>query len=147
MEGILDQEEIGVLCMSREDEPYGVPISYARIGGEIVFHTKKTGRKLDCIRANPRVCLAVSRNFDRTRPHHPNQECEYAFESVVCFGRARIVEQDVEKLDLLRRFKAHFDEKLGLDASAHKIPKDSVARVAIVSISVDEMTGRRQGPK
>lgn len=141
---LLSEEDTGVLCMSREGEPYGVTLSYALVDGEIVFHSAPKGRKLDFIAANPRVCFVVSRHPDRTLPHQPDSECNYRYESVHCFGKARVVQDPAERLDCLRKFKAHFDTLRGLDPDKGHVPDSAAAKTGIIVMSIDEVTSRRK---
>ena len=145
MEKIIREEEVGYLCMCMENVPYGLPLSYAFVDGKIVFHSKKTGKKMDFINKNHRVCFVVSRHPDRAMPHKADTECEYRFESVVCQGTARIVEDNSEKLEYLKKFKAHFDEVRGLDPNKGRVPEAAAKKTGIVVITIDEMTGRRKG--
>jgi nitroimidazol reductase NimA-like FMN-containing flavoprotein (pyridoxamine 5'-phosphate oxidase superfamily) len=141
---LLAEEDTGVLCMSRDGEPYGVTLSYALVDGEIVFHGAAKGTKLDFIAANPRVCFIVSRHPDRTIPHRPDSECNYRYESVHCFGKARIIEDPAERLDYLRKFKAHFDTLRDLDPAKGHVPDPAAVKTGVVVVSIDEITGRRK---
>jgi len=142
---ILGEEDTGVLCLSKSDEPYGVTVSYALIGGEIVFHCKKTGKKIDFIHANPRACFVVSRHPERTKPHKAEDGCNFKFESVVCTGSARIVEDLFERFQYLQKFKEHFDKRLAAGSEEDEITEATAEKVSIVAVSIDEMTGRRSG--
>lgn len=56
---LLDHCMYAVLSVSEPDgTPYGVPISPARSGDNLYFHCGLTGRKVDALRANPRVSLS-----------------------------------------------------------------------------------------
>ncbi|MBI5210031.1 MAG: pyridoxamine 5'-phosphate oxidase family protein [Elusimicrobia bacterium] len=145
MERVLREQDAGCLCMSRGGQPYGVPVSYAYLGGKLVFHSKLAGRKLEFLRSNPKVCFVVSRHPGRARPHRPEGRCHYRFESVVCLGRARVVGGASEKLRLLRRFKSHFYRRLGLDPASDPVTGAAAAKTACVVVRVLEMTGRRKG--
>lgn len=65
------------------NEPYVVPVSFGYDGRNLYFHTARTGRKIECIEANSRVCFEVERNVELIRD--PGQPCEwsFAFESVI----------------------------------------------------------------
>lgn len=143
-ERVLAEEDTGYLAMCRDGEPYCVPVSYAFLGGKIVFHCALKGRKLDFIGANPKVSFAVSRHPDRARPHHPETGCTYRYESVICSGRARIVEDLDERFALLCGFLEYFNARLGRPAGTNPITKDGAARVACVEISPEAVSGRRQ---
>ena len=89
MEEILHRETIGWLATVAEGRPYAVPLNYAYIDGKIYFHCALEGRKLDAVRANPEVCLAVGRQEGEIRRHRGSGVCHPDNESVLCFGRAR----------------------------------------------------------
>ena len=144
MEKILLEEDTGCLCLSMNDEPYGVPLSYAWIDGAVMFHCAPEGRKLDILRANPAVCFVVSRNADRSRPHTAEGDCTFRFESVQCFGKARIIDPLPERLELLKKFKRHFDDRLGLDPAKNPVTESAAAKCGCVVITVERMSGRRK---
>jgi hypothetical protein len=57
---LLTSGEYGVLSTVGPDgEPYGVPISYAFRGDEIVFHSAPEGRKLDNLTSGARASFCV----------------------------------------------------------------------------------------
>lgn len=144
---LLEDEDTGCLCLSGGGEPYGVPVSYAVIDGRIVFHCGLKGRKLDIIRENPRVCFVVSRHPDRVRPHHPEKGCDYRYESVICSGNARIVEDVPERHKLLNQFLAHFNVRLGKKPDENPIPAQAASGLACVAIDIETITGRKKTEK
>lgn len=147
MEKILREEETAVLSMCRGGEPYAVSVSYAFIDKKLVFHCALKGRKLDFIRANPRVCLSISRHPNRARAHHAEKGCTYRFESVLCFGRARVIEDVSARLKWLNRFKAYFYKRLGRDPRKDPVGRPAAERTGCVVITVGRMTGRRKGKR
>lgn len=57
---ILENGEYGVLSTSsKNNEPYGVPLSYCLIDGCIYFHCALVGSKIDHITNNPSVSFCV----------------------------------------------------------------------------------------
>ena len=73
-ERILTDSYIGILVMCRDDEPYAVPINHSYADGKLYFQCGLTGRKLDMIRANPKVCYVVNNYFGD--PNDLNVWCE-----------------------------------------------------------------------
>jgi nitroimidazol reductase NimA-like FMN-containing flavoprotein (pyridoxamine 5'-phosphate oxidase superfamily) len=63
IEAILHEETICRLGLHFAGETYVVPITYAYDGGAIIGHSSD-GRKLQMLRANPRVCIEVDRMED-----------------------------------------------------------------------------------
>jgi len=145
IELILKEEDTGYLCLSKNDVPYGVPVSYAFIDNKIVVHCALTGKKLDIMRINPEVCFIVSRNLDKMKPHLPDKKCNYKFESVLCFGKAEIIDDVNERFKYLNLFKTYFYERLGVDNSQDPVTIQSAERCGVFLIHINEMTGRRKG--
>jgi len=90
MEQILREEVLGYLGLSGDGQPYVVPLNYVYLSGKILFHCALTGRKLDAIRRNPRVCFTVGRQTGPVRDHAGGPPCHVDSESVICYGRARV---------------------------------------------------------
>lgn len=142
-EAILREEDTCVLGLCTDSEPYVVPVSYAFLEGRLVVHCAKSGKKLDILRANPRVSFTVFRHPDRVKPH-PEGTCTYRFESVIGSGSARIVEDPAERLALLNAFQIWFDNRLGL--TEHKaIAPQAVQNCACFVIEIETLTGRKKG--
>ena len=138
MEQFLREEFWGSLALSVDGQPYVVPLNYAYVDGKILFHCGLKGRKIDAMRANPRVCFAVGRQEGPPQPHPGGKPCHLDNQSVLCFGRARIVEGDDEKKALLNAFNRAFRPE------APDLKIDSLKGCHCVEITIEEMTGRRE---
>jgi nitroimidazol reductase NimA-like FMN-containing flavoprotein (pyridoxamine 5'-phosphate oxidase superfamily) len=138
MEEILRQETIGWLGLSGDGGPYVVPLNYAYVDGRILFHCALEGLKLDRIRANPEVCLSVGRQSGEVRRHAGGGVCHVDSDSVICFGRARILDDIAERTAALNAFQRAFRP------DAVPIPEQDVKRCGAVEIVIREMTGRRE---
>ncbi|MCI8608873.1 MAG: pyridoxamine 5'-phosphate oxidase family protein [Firmicutes bacterium] len=91
---VLERNTAGVLAlMGDEGYPYGVPLSYAYADGKIYFHCAKRGYKLDCMKANPKVCFTVI-DADQIVP----EEYTTYFRSVIAMGQVRILEEGDERI-------------------------------------------------
>ena len=84
------------------DKPYVVPLNYAYVDGRILFHCAMTGKKLDYLQRNQRVCFAVARQFGEIRRHAEENLCHVDSDSVICYGRARIIEDLEERTGISR---------------------------------------------
>ena len=57
---ILKEQPRGVLSLIGDDGyPYGVPLSFVRIGATLVFHCAATGHKIDAVKAHPQASFTV----------------------------------------------------------------------------------------
>jgi nitroimidazol reductase NimA-like FMN-containing flavoprotein (pyridoxamine 5'-phosphate oxidase superfamily) len=91
MEKLLREEVVGYLGLSMDGKPYVVPLNYGYADGKILFHCALTGKKLDYLRANPHVCFTVGRQAGEVR-RHAGDPCHVDSDSVICYGKARVVE-------------------------------------------------------
>lgn len=138
MEELLREETVGFLGLSVDGKPYVVPINYSyHEDGRILMHCALEGRKLDAIRANPNACFTVGRQIGPVRRHH-GETCHLDSDSVICFGRARVVTENPERAKLLNEFNRAFRP------GAADIPDNQVSRCAVIEIRISEMTGRRE---
>ena len=146
-QAILTQEDTGCLCLCKGNQPYAVPVSYAYLDGEILIHSSPEGKKLDVIRENHQACFVVSRNPDRTKPHQAQDGCSFRYESVLCFGTARLVDEPGERLAKLKAFKDYFYKRLKLDPQKDPVTEKAAEHAACVVITIKEITGKKKEPK
>ena len=97
---ILDQGKVLHLGLAVDNEPYVVPMNYGYIkeDGKLVIylHSAVRGKKLDMIRANPKVFFEIDCDL---HPFESELPCQYgiSYSSVMGKGTARIVEDVEEK--------------------------------------------------
>ena len=129
---ILENAEYMTLSMmGAEGVPYGVTLSFARVGESLYFHCANEGYKLDSLRKNPAVCVnAVYQQ--RTKA----EEFTVAFESAVAFGKAfEVTEQAEKETGLLAICKKYAPENTGAAAYIAQYPQVSVWRIDVSDIS------------
>ena len=116
--------------------PYGLPLSLASADGvNWYFHCALEGKKLDAIKIHPEVCLsAVTRCTPTVGPKDATFTLQY--KSAIAFGKATIVEDDVEKTKGLRLICERFlpDHMAAFDSSINR----SLHRTAVVRITLTE---------
>ncbi len=140
---ILDRCNVVHVGMVDGDEPYVVPMNYGYVMGEdgklcLYLHGATKGRKLDVMRANPKVFVEMACDLE---PFAGDVACRYglAYRSLMGRGRAVFVEDPAEKMAALEilmetqvgRGGFAFDEKLA------KV-------VAVVRIDVEEYTAKHR---
>lgn len=126
----------GILSVNGDDGyPYGVPVSYVYHEGSIYFHTAREGHKIESIKKDPRVSFCVV-GADNIQP----DKFTTMYSSAICFGRARIVEDDDEKQRILEmiveRYSKDFRE------AGMKYIKAQWNDCHTVAIDVEYMTGK-----
>ena len=124
-------------------EAYGLPLSLARTDDKtFYFHGAVEGDKMDCIAANPVVCLsAVTRCTPTVGPKDGSFTLQY--KSAIAVGKAELVETDEEKIAGLRAICERFLPR-HMDAFEDAIRR-SLARTAVVRITLTAPpTGKRK---
>ena len=138
---ILDTAKVLHLGLCVDNEPYVVPMNYGYTmeDGKLVFylHSAVQGKKLDMIRANPKVFVEL--DCDRN-PFEGEKPCQYglSYSSVMGRGQAKIIENVEEKIEAMKllmktqtRKDFEFNERL-------------VSIVAVVRIDVEEFTAKHR---
>ena len=136
-EEILEKEKRGTLAVNGDDGyPYALPIDfwYDRSEKKIFFHSAGEGYKTDAMIRSDKVCFTVCEQGVQ------KGDWSYYARSVIVFGRAKPVEDPVEKRDKAKRFALKYypsEEEV-----EEELEKD-FWRVAIWEISVEHMTGKK----
>lgn len=120
-----------------QGEAYGIPISPAVTEKGIYFHCATEGKKLDCIRAHPQVCLSAASKM-RTLP----EEYSVAYDSAVVFGRAEIVEDEAERIEALRAICQRYVPR-HMDRF-DSILTENLSCTCVVRIIPEEITGKQR---
>lgn len=134
---VFDRAPFVTVSMTRPDgTPYGVPVNMVRRDAEtFYFHCAGEGEKLDCIKANPTVSLsAVSKCTPKFEEEKQNFTEHY--NSAIAIGKAEIVEDADEKIEMLRllcerflpKYMDHFDA-----AIARSLGRTTVVRITLSS--------------
>ncbi len=142
---ILNESKIAHIGLVDGDEPYVVPMNYGYVMNDgkltIYLHGAKRGRKLDVMRANPKVFFEAECDLV---PFEGDVACRYgiAYSSIMGKGKAVFVE-DVEekKLALTAIMKTQTGKDFEFEDKMTTI-------VSIIRIDVSEYTAKfRPMPK
>ncbi len=99
---VIDRCEYGVAAFATGGgEPYCVPLSLVRMGDELFFHCALEGRKLELLRADPRVCVSFVCDTEPAYVPDKNNYTTY-FKSAVVTGTAFEVTDPQQKTAALR---------------------------------------------
>ena len=138
---ILDTGMILHLGLAVDNEPYVVPMNYGYTTQEgklvLYLHSALQGKKLDMIRANPRVFFEIDCDL---LPFEGDKPCQYglAYSSLMGKGVARIVE-DVEEKE--RAMSVLMQTQTGKDFAFND---RLVSIVAVIRIDVEEYTAKHR---
>ena len=138
---IMDTAKVLHLGLAVDNEPYVVPMNYGytvQDGKMVIYlHSAVRGKKLDMIRANPKVFFTIDCDCV---PFEGEKPCQYglAYSSVMGKGVARIVEDVEEKKEAMSIL---MKTQTGKDFSfADRL----VSMVAVIRIDVAEYTAKHR---
>ena len=128
----------GVLSMALADEPYALPLNHAYVDGTFYFHCAAAGQKLDVLEQNPRVAYVINKYYGDSAELAKAMKCHGHWESVIAYGRARIVSEDEELIAGMKRYMAYYGH------ADYQHGDDLLGRTKLILVDVERMTARRE---
>lgn len=134
---VFDRAPYITMSMVRPDgTPYGLPLNIVRRDATtFYFHCASEGEKIDCIRANPIVSLSA---VSKCTPAYEEEKQNFTehYNSAIAIGRAEIVTDDAEKIEMLRllclRFLPHYMHHFD-DAIRRSLDRTTVVRITLIT--------------
>ncbi len=126
----------GVLSLvDEEGKPYCVPVSYIYHADAIWIHGAREGKKISCIAHNDNACFCVFTD------HGPiSEKYSVRYDSVIIFGKASVVRFVPMVEEVLYEISKKYTTNDDADISSYTAR--FLDKVAIIRISVDEITGK-----
>lgn len=136
---VLASAEVMRLGLCVDNEPYVVPLNFGYEPGRIYFHCAREGRKLEMIAANNKVCFEIEGGYELISDEKP---CSYTarYRSVIGWGRARIVEDPIERM---HGFKVLMRHVAGREFDDADFPAEHADKAHVVAIEIEHMTGKK----
>ncbi|MBQ6638027.1 MAG: pyridoxamine 5'-phosphate oxidase family protein [Lachnospiraceae bacterium] len=134
---VLKEQPRGVLSMlGDEGYPYGIPLNhwYSEEDGHLYFHCAKTGHKIDAITNYDKVSYCV---YDEG--YRKEGEWALNINSVVIFGRMKIVEDEDKKRDICINICRKFTDD---EEYLQRELKNAFPRVCCLELIPEHMTGK-----
>ena len=134
---VLKEQPRGVLSMlGDEGYPYGIPLNhwYSEEDGHLYFHCAKTGHKIDAITNYDKVSYCV---YDEG--YRKEGEWALNIDSVVIFGRMKIVEDEDKKRDICINICRKFTDD---EEYLQRELKNAFPRVCCLELIPEHMTGK-----
>ena len=138
---ILNTAKVLHLGLAVDNEPYVVPMNYGYTMEEgklvLYLHSAQKGKKLDMMRANPKVFFEMDCDWI---PFEGEKPCQYGlgYSSIMGCGTARIVEDVEEKM---KAMTALMKTQTGKDFTFND---RLVSIVAVIRIDVQEYTAKHR---
>ncbi len=134
---VLKEQPRGILSMlGDEGYPYGIPLDhwYSEEDGHLYFHCAKTGHKIDAITNYDKVSYCV---YDEG--YRKEGEWALNINSVVIFGRMKIVEDEDKKRDICINICRKFTDD---EEYLQRELKNAFPRVCCLELIPEHMTGK-----
>jgi nitroimidazol reductase NimA-like FMN-containing flavoprotein (pyridoxamine 5'-phosphate oxidase superfamily) len=139
MESILNEGLVGSFATINDDgSPYIVTVNYVYHNGKVYFHCALSGKKLDNIARDSRVCFEVH-IIDRIVLAEKADETSVRYRSVIINGRARLINDVKLKEESLIALTAKYTKNHNVEPPS----AECIAHTEVVEIEIDEITGKR----
>lgn len=136
IESILNESMVCRIGLADGSEPYIIPVCFGYVPGIIYLHSSLSGKKIDIMEKNPKVCFEVDQCDTVIQSEVP---CAYGmrYRSVIGFGRASLIVDNNEKKQGLNCILSHYGGRLC------EFSDDEVRSVCVIRIDIDSMTGKK----
>lgn len=136
---ILDEALICHVGFIDEGQPYVIPTIHVRIGDAIYLHGSPASRMLRRLASGGDACITVTLVdglvLARSAFHHSMN-----YRSVVLFGKGSAVEEEDQKIAVLRCLSEHLIR--GRWADARQPNADELRRTLVVRLPIDEASAK-----
>lgn len=133
---ILERGTSGVLALSGDDDyPYAVPISYVYTDNKLIFHSAKSGHKIDSIMRNEKASFCVIDQDEII----PEKYTTY-FRSAIAFGKIRILEDPAEIREAISLLAGKY--RPGHEDDREKEINAEFQALCVLVMDIDYMTGK-----
>lgn len=142
MELLLEKMPVGRLGITTKNGPYVVPMNFLFFEGHIYLHSALSGRKMESLRADSRVCFLVDEVGSQVLSQR-GCGISQIYRSVLCFGRAKFVEDPIEKKAILERMVQKY---VPPTFPFPHVKEQNMETTAVVRIVIESMKGKAHEP-
>lgn len=137
---VLGRATVCRVAMVDDGEPYLVPLNCGWDGHRLLLHAAPAGRKIDILRANPRVWVEVEEDVQIvTGPR--SEDCTATYVTVMGSGTVQFVADPSEK----RQGLAIIMRQCHPGVPQEPLADDVVASVAVLAVIFDRLTCKAKG--
>lgn len=143
----LREAQYGLVAHECDGQPFMNPLifAYDEAAHALYYHTGRKGRIFANVTANPRVCFNACKMQGLIAKAHASA-FDVAYESVIVFGRIRIVEDPEEAVTALRALLDKYFPNLRYGEDYTPISPEPLARTAVHCLHIESWSGKRNPP-
>jgi nitroimidazol reductase NimA-like FMN-containing flavoprotein (pyridoxamine 5'-phosphate oxidase superfamily) len=140
----LSRARIGHIATRWDDQPFITPTTfwYDPVRDEIYFHSNIVGRVRANAERHAQVCFEAS-EAGRLLPSNVALEFSIQYESVIAFGRIRVIEDEDEQRRILYGLIQKYFPQLRPGEEYRPITEQELKRTSVYAISIDSWSGKR----
>jgi hypothetical protein len=133
-------ESCNLAMVDEQGAPYVVPMNFGYVDDYIYFHSARTGKKIDILKKNPKVCIAFSTDHE-LRWVNEEVACSWGmkYRSVLAYGEIEFIDDFDKKTEALKVIMKNYSD---LDFSFNA---PAVEDVMIYRVKLDKLDGRCYG--
>lgn len=131
------QSSICRIAMIDNGLPYVLPFNYGYEKDCIYIHSAPTGKKIDVLLQNPRVCFELEQHAEIIK-NEKACKWETTYRSIVGYGTVEIITEFSKKQRGLEIIMAHNGAPESID-----FDKKQIDSVIILKLSIDKITGKQ----
>ncbi len=136
VDALIKNGEYGELAvLDTNGYPYAVPVNYVSDDTHIYIHCATEGSKLDAIAAYEKVSFTIVGRHAIVAKRFSSD-----FESVVCFGKARLIDNTEEKIELLKKFIYKYSPDF--EVGGLKYVGTDYMKTSMIAIEIEHKTGK-----
>ncbi len=138
IESIINGSPVCRIALSEDGLSYIIPVCFGYSNKRLYFHSANTGKKIDLIRKNDKVCI----EFDIYEGLITNgNPCDWdvRYKSVIGYGKAHVIDGSQEKINALNIILRHYSDE------SFSFPENSIKNVTVIKVEIEKITGKRSG--
>jgi nitroimidazol reductase NimA-like FMN-containing flavoprotein (pyridoxamine 5'-phosphate oxidase superfamily) len=141
---VLDTGKICHVGFSLDEQPYVVPMAYARMGEQLLIHGSVASRLVKNLAEGLRCCVTVT-HFDGLVYARSTFNSSMNYRSVMVFGLARVIEDSDEKRDGIQVLVDHLMP--GRRADLRKSTIKELNATSLLALPIETFSSKcRSGP-
>ncbi len=139
MEQLLAGSDICRIAMIDRDRPYMVPLNYGYADNALYFHSASTGKKIELLKQNGRVCFEIENHNEIIRDEIP---CEWTsrYRSLIGYGTIEFITRHEEKKKGLDVIMSHYGK-----TGKNDYKENHIQNIIILKLNIEEISGKQSG--
>jgi uncharacterized protein len=138
IDAVLARAPVVRVAMIDDGEPYVVPLNFGYDGTRLVCHSAPTGRKIEAMRRNPRVCFEAAVD-EKVVTGSIGCKSSARYRCVIGYGNVRFIEDREEKTRALDTLMGKFAP------GPFSYAEGELARTTVFAIEIESVSGKKAG--